>query len=279
MTDIVITGTLGQTYGVFDFESAADRAGPGAVVRLECGGGDSATGLAIADQIAKRQLDVHGSAVGSAAVAILAAGKRRALTADGYIFVHLSSIVTCGHSETLQAVADTMKSWDRDYAELVAARSRLQPADVLQMMRNETQLTAQQALAHGLIDEITPAAGLEHRQRDNGHMAARWEMIKQLREHMDSYARSSRPIPSQTLEEPRYQRRASRIRATQKRKLPRMPQSPYAGRFTPLAHMSIFALFLQRIQRTTAPVRFAPLAWLDDKAQLHHEPPPPLKPR
>lgn len=141
MTDITITGTLGDNYGLFDFISAANAAGPGAAVRLECPGGDCSTGLAIADEVADRELTVHGTAVGSAAVAILAAGRYRTLTSDGHIFLHPSSVITCGHSESLAAIAETMHGWDVEYSQMVAKRSRLQPDDVLQMMRDETTLT------------------------------------------------------------------------------------------------------------------------------------------
>lgn len=125
-----------------------------------------------------------------------------------------------------------------------------------------------------MIDEITPRAGLDAWQRDTGQMAKRQEMMDRLRSHMDQYAMDNTPKEKRTLEFPKYQRMAAETTVNKSHKLAELPRSPYAWRFKPLQYLTMLDLFLQRVQRTTAPVKFAPLAWLDEQAQLHFEPPP-----
>ena len=117
-------------------------------------GGDVEYALAIFDLIeAARKLKpvniiVNGPCLSSATLILQAATHRRA-TRHSQFLVHYGEMRSDSESETKNNVA-THKMW----CELFAKRTKMSVAKSKKLHAGESYMTAQQALEHGLIDEV-----------------------------------------------------------------------------------------------------------------------------
>lgn len=95
---------------------------------------------------------ITGEACSAASVAAMAAYCEMSPTA--LMMVHCVSTYADGNHSDLEHVAETLRTADKALSSAYAAKSGMEEKDVLQMMENETWLTAQQALEKGLIDAV-----------------------------------------------------------------------------------------------------------------------------
>jgi len=273
MNEISITGELGQEFGIVDFlhQLTPDTK----LVRLASPGGHGATGQAIADEIAATKLDVYADYAGSAAVPILAAGRHRQLAADGYIFLHSTWTVRAGNAAELADIAAALAAEDLAYADWLASRCSLTSSELLRLMDDNTRLTPSEAMAAGLIDEITPATGEAARPKPEATAAA--EYLSQLESYQLRAAECIRPIRSCPLEAQRVQRIVASTAATSA-PASYAPVTPCRSKnLSPPAWLELISAALRharaRCRNTDKLPPIFTARWLDQAGFIHFEPP------
>jgi len=273
MNEISITGELGQEFGIVDFR---DQLTPDTkLVRLASHGGHGTTGQAIADEIAATKLDVYADYAGSAAVPILAAGRHRQLAADGYIFLHRTWTVRAGNATELADIAAALAAEDLAYADWLAARCSCTSTELLKLMDDNTSLTPPEALAAGLIDEITPATGAAARPKPEATAAA--EYLSQLESYQLRAAEGIKPIRAGPLESPRVQRIVASTAATSAPDNHAPVTACRSKNLSPAAWLELISAALRharsRCRNTDKLPPIFTARWLDQAGVFHFEPP------
>ncbi|TQE98270.1 MAG: hypothetical protein FKY71_14750, partial [Spiribacter salinus] len=147
---------IGDGANVLDLTEAIDAGAK--LIDLHSPGGDHATAAGLASLIAEHALSVECHSAESAAVLVLAAGKRRTLAANGWIGLHRVWTACAGGSDELAAAAEHCRRLDDLYAQALERWSSWTAEQWLEAMRAGRVLDAEQALAAGLIDRIGPAS-------------------------------------------------------------------------------------------------------------------------
>jgi ATP-dependent Clp protease protease subunit len=126
-------------------------------VRLNSPGGDVDQALAIYNALVRNSaevvIDVDGLAA-SAASLIAMAGNKIRMAANSLLMIHNAWTVTSGNKEDLAKTIDVLAKIDQQLRSTYAARSGRTETEIGQMMDAETWLTAEEAVAKGLADEV-----------------------------------------------------------------------------------------------------------------------------
>ncbi len=129
-------------------------------LRINSKGGDVLEGFAIYNLLAQHPgkvvAEVDGLAASMASVVLMAADEIH-MASNARIMIHNPSGSTHGSSQDMRQLADLLDSLRDDIADAYVARTGVARDKVLQMMANETWLTAAEAKKHGFVDTITPA--------------------------------------------------------------------------------------------------------------------------
>lgn len=129
-------------------------------VRINSRGGDVVDGLAIYEDLrahpARVEVDITSLAASMASIIALAGDERR-IAAGGLFMIHNPWGFGVGESKDLRAHADLLDKMRDTLANLYAARSGQNRADVLKWMADETWLNAEEAKARGFVDTVLPA--------------------------------------------------------------------------------------------------------------------------
>lgn len=90
----------------------------------------------------------------SAASVIAMAGDKILMSPTAQIMIHNASAVSEGDYRDMNHMSSMLKNTNRTIANAYKNKTGKEPGELLEMMDNETWLTADQALEHGMIDEI-----------------------------------------------------------------------------------------------------------------------------
>jgi len=150
-------------------------------VTIHSEGGDVVTGMGLRNTLIGDPAKVRTRAVGfvaSIATVVLLAGDKGniSMPANSYFMVHNVWAFAMGEADELRSMADTMDKMTTDivniYVDAIAERGKLidksrqkTEEQVRQWMDAETWFTADEALQHGFIDEVT--AGVQFVSDDN----------------------------------------------------------------------------------------------------------------
>lgn len=177
---IDIRGTIGlekmwqEEYGieaggtVADFEKEIKALGPVREIELNIYsyGGEVFAALAMHNILARHPArviaNVDGLAASAASVIIMAADEIR-MPENAYLMIHNAATVAAGDYREFAAVAESLKKWSRDLANIYTSRIEDNTgapragilADVIDKMDAETWLTGAEAKALGLIETLT----------------------------------------------------------------------------------------------------------------------------
>lgn len=126
---------------------------------IDSSGGDGFAALNIARALTKRHKAGHAVTVTikkalSAAAIISQGGSHRRMYADGRLMVHPVVSIIMGNAEQLRRRADDLDALREDALGLFVWRTGQGRETVLKWFSRETNFTATEALAAGLIDEI-----------------------------------------------------------------------------------------------------------------------------
>jgi ATP-dependent protease ClpP protease subunit len=176
--EILIYEDIGEAFGGItpkDFAAQLRQIGPvdTLAVRINSAGGSVWDGFTIYNQLRRHpsnvQVHVDGAALSIAAVIAQAAGPGQLhMAAGAMMMIHRAWSITLGGAEQFRREADLLERLDNNIADALATRSKADSADILSMMTEETWLTADQAVAAGLADQVTQA------KAQAAHLDRRW---------------------------------------------------------------------------------------------------------
>jgi ATP-dependent protease ClpP protease subunit len=127
------------------------------VVWLNSAGGDPIAGEAIRAMLVSHagRVTVRVAGMAASAASLLAmAGDRIEMSRGSLIMIHDPSTCVCGRAEDLRQGADRMENMTRVYAEVYARRSGQSVEAVQAMMRVETWMGSDEAIAQGFADAV-----------------------------------------------------------------------------------------------------------------------------
>lgn len=128
-------------------------------VYLSSDGGSVMEGLTVYHQLARYPgevtVRVDGRALSIGSVIALA-GSRLVMPRSALMMIHSPWIVTLGNSAELRKTADDLDVMAGTMRGIYARKSRLSPERITEMMDAETWLSADEARALGLADEVEP---------------------------------------------------------------------------------------------------------------------------
>lgn len=168
--ELLLYGDVGNPWGDAngftprDVVEALVEHGPGDVtVRLNSGGGIATDGVAIYSILlahaGKVTVYVDGIAA-SAASLILMAGEKRIIRRGAMVMIHDTGTITFGNADEHRSSADTLDKLSGQYAAIYAAATGMEPDAVRALMRAETWLTADEALAQSFVTAVDDGAAL-----------------------------------------------------------------------------------------------------------------------
>jgi ATP-dependent Clp protease, protease subunit len=132
------------------------------VVRINSPGGDASEGAAIYSMLrdAKQRVIVKiDGAAFSAASVIAMAGDEVRMSDVAMLMIHNAWTVTMGDSEEMRRAAGMLDKVNESLAASYAKKTGKAEAEILDLMRAETWMTAKDALADGFVDAIDGATG------------------------------------------------------------------------------------------------------------------------
>ncbi|PHS16405.1 MAG: Clp protease [Kangiella sp.] len=123
-------------------------------------GGNLLDGLAIYNALKHHPAQILGRVEGIAASAasfILMACDSVTMPMDSFLMIHNAQGGAVGEAEDLREVADIMDKLQDSIVRIYENRTGKSEAEIREMMSAETWLTAEDALSHGFVDEISNA--------------------------------------------------------------------------------------------------------------------------
>lgn len=130
-------------------------------VSLNSYGGDALAGIAIHNMIARhpaaKTVIVEGVAA-SAASLIAMAGDKIVMPENAFLMIHEAWGFAGGDADTMRQQADVLDQVSGAYRRTYAAKTGKSEADITEMMRAETWLSAAAAVEHGFATEAAPPA-------------------------------------------------------------------------------------------------------------------------
>ena len=154
---IYITGDITVDSFVEFAKQMSKNANNTVQISLISSGGDAQAALAYYDLI-----KAHGSCyivatgyVASAAVLILAAGKKRYMTKNAWVMVHEESVTElAGDVRAIEREARQLRRYEDQWARILASVTNASAEQWTELHKAETFMMAEQCLAYGLIEEI-----------------------------------------------------------------------------------------------------------------------------
>jgi ATP-dependent Clp endopeptidase proteolytic subunit ClpP len=126
-------------------------------VHIHSPGGVVTEGFAIHDFLRSQGKPVTTIIEGecaSIATVIALAGDTRKMTSNSEFMIHMPWGMASGESEDIQKYADELKRNEDKIADFYAQKTKLDKTSILDMMKKETFMSAEEALQHGFITEI-----------------------------------------------------------------------------------------------------------------------------
>lgn len=127
------------------------------VVNLNSPGGDYFEGLAIYNRLREHPHKVTVKVLGiaaSAASVIAMAGDEVEIARAGFMMIHNTWVVAMGDRHQLREVADWLEPFDAAAADIYAARTGLDGAEIGKMMDRETWIGGSDAVDKGFADSL-----------------------------------------------------------------------------------------------------------------------------
>lgn len=127
-------------------------------IRINSGGGDVFDGVAIYNTIRRHSghkvVDIDGGALSIASVIAMAGDEIR--MADGaMMMIHKPWSMTVGDADELRKRADLMDQVEEQVIGIYARRTRMEPDKLADMLREETWMDSEDAVAMGFADAVS----------------------------------------------------------------------------------------------------------------------------
>jgi len=130
------------------------------LIRINSVGGDVFEGMAIYNALIKHEgkvnVEIEGLAASMASI-IMLAGDSVSASENSLIMLHNPSAGMQGESKDLKKRADLLDKMKTQMVSIYSGKTEMSEKDVIGMMDEETWFTSNEALAVGLIDNVTDA--------------------------------------------------------------------------------------------------------------------------
>ena len=159
MNEIYVYGTIWENFSA-EFAEALRQAEGDLKVRINSVGGDVFQALAcynlLKEYKGKVEVVIDGLCA-SAATIIMLGGERIVMQKNALLMIHLPSVYLKGAFEgaELAKALGQVSAVEKLSVETYKTRCKKSDEEILQMMKSETWLTAQQAKELGFVDEVT----------------------------------------------------------------------------------------------------------------------------
>ncbi|OWU77606.1 head maturation protease, ClpP-related [Marinibacterium profundimaris] len=133
-------------------------------VNVNSPGGDFFEGLAIYNLLREHRHAVTVNILGiaaSAASVIAMAGDEVRIARAGFLMIHNTWVMAAGDRHAMREVADWLEPFDATAAEIYAARSGGDPAEIAEMLDRETWIGGTAAIEQGFADDYLASDMLE----------------------------------------------------------------------------------------------------------------------
>lgn len=147
-----------------DVESALEKANGEAVdVHVNSEGGSVFAGSEIYSMIReyKGNIKIHIEGLAASAASVIACAAKSCIAPTAMIMVHNVSGQAAGDYNAMGKTSEILKKANEAVAAAYVAKSGMDMTEALEMMNAETWLTAEEAVARGLCDEISEAHSLK----------------------------------------------------------------------------------------------------------------------
>lgn len=101
---------------------------------------------------------IHVTGVAHSAASVIACAAESEMAPTGLMMVHCASSWTAGNHAEMEHMAEVLRTVDKSLAAAYRQKSGMTEDEILQMMEAETWLTAEDAVAYGLIDRVSGTA-------------------------------------------------------------------------------------------------------------------------
>lgn len=158
-----LSGSIWSGDGGFvasDLHSFLTHAGP-VVIHINTPGGSVFDGFVIYNTIKNSGADVTMNINGlcaSMGTIIMLAGKRVTMADNAFLMTHAPRVDTYGTADELEKQGKLLRSIEDIFAKYFVAKTGKTDAEARLLMNGENWFSAPEALAEGLIDEVTPSA-------------------------------------------------------------------------------------------------------------------------
>lgn len=128
------------------------------IVHMNSAGGNVFDGVAIYNTLKKHRarvvMEIDGLAASIASI-IAMAGDEIRMASNGFMMIHDPWIMTSGSADELREQADIMDKIKETLVDTYCARSKCDREKMAALMKDETWMSAQEAMDLGLVDSLT----------------------------------------------------------------------------------------------------------------------------
>jgi ATP-dependent protease ClpP protease subunit len=138
-------------------------------VAINSPGGDFFEGLAIYNQLREHPANVTVNVLGlaaSAASVIAMAGDNILIGRAGFLMIHNTWVMAMGDRYALRDVSDWLEPFDQAAADIYAARTGMDKAQITKMLDRETWIGGKEAVDQGFADDFLPSEQIAQGERD-----------------------------------------------------------------------------------------------------------------
>ncbi|PHA15518.1 head maturation protease, ClpP-related [Bacillus toyonensis] len=138
-------------------------------VHINSGGGSAFDGVAICNQLKQHNAEiiVHIDGWAASAASVIAmAGDKIIMPSNTMMMIHQASTFEYGNADLFEKTARDLRKIDSALAASYKKRFVGTDEELKQLLKDETWLTAEEAVALGLADEIADEIGIDDTQED-----------------------------------------------------------------------------------------------------------------
>lgn len=126
-------------------------------INISSGGGDIFAGSEIYEALRQYNGDceIHITGLAASAASVIAMARKSDIAPTAQIMVHNVSCVSSGDFHVMDKTSEILQNANEALANAYCLKTGKDKAEILQMMDNETWLTADKAVGMGLVDAIS----------------------------------------------------------------------------------------------------------------------------
>ena len=141
-------------------EAIKNAAGEKLDIYINSNGGGVMAGSEIYEAIRRYSggAEIHVTGAAHSAASVIACAAHSEMAPTALMMVHCASAYASGNHGDMEKTAEILRTVDKALASAYRAKTGMTEDEILQLMEAETWLTAEDAVAYGLIDQVSKPA-------------------------------------------------------------------------------------------------------------------------